>query len=307
MTSTAYVIVQGAPVIIKQDVIADSSNVTLSVTYISEPPLMYVIWYINDENVNESNSSNHSDIFIQNIKVNVPVNYHKTPITRNVHQSKLSFSRAVVSHMDTISCHLKNFIGSREPLFEANMLTISINDKENLISNIKYVNPTELESIRDDITVSSDLNELDNEQAGVSMNKSIFIYLAVMCAGVLTTIIIVVAIVRKYGKRKLSVDLTPSNRTLANRQIEYPEEDDASETLNQSQYAEIDDVSYHSVTWRDYSLDNVQEYIEMNVVVNNDPIYLNPQCYEDIRDSLRELHAYDCTKTNVTDIKQAAI
>ncbi|CAC5400781.1 unnamed protein product [Mytilus coruscus] len=304
MTSTAYVIVQGAPVIIKQDVIADSSNVTLSVTYISEPPLMYLIWFINDENVNESNASDHSDVIIQSTKVDVPVNYYKTPIIRNVHQSKLSFSRAVVSHMDTISCHLKNFIGSREPLFEANMLTITINNKE--ISNIIYVGTTELESIRDDITVSSDFNGLDNEQAGVSMNKSIFIYVAVLCAGVLTTIIIVAAVVRKYVKQKLSVDLTPSNRTLANRQYESPEEDDASETLNQSQYAEIDDVSYHSVTRRDYSLDNVQEYIEMNGVVNNDPICLNTQCYEDIRDSL-ELHAIDCTNTNVTDIKQAAI
>ncbi|CAC5404359.1 unnamed protein product [Mytilus coruscus] len=302
MTSTAYVIVQGAPVIIKQDVITDSSNVTLSVTYISEPPLMYIIWYINDENVNESNASNHSDIFIQNIKVNVRVNYHKTLITRNVHQSKLSFSRAVVSHMDTISCHLKNFIGSREPLFEANMLTISINNKENLISNIIYVKPTELESIRDDITVCSDLNGLDNEQAGVSMNKSILTYMAVLCAGVLTTIIIVAAIVRKYVKQKLSVDLTPSNRASANRQIESPVEDDTSQSLNPSQYAEIDDVSYHSITWRDSSLDNEQEYIEMNAVVNNDSTYLSTQYYEEIRDSSRELRVYDCTSTNETGV-----
>lgn len=147
----------GAPVVIKQDVIADSSNVTLAVTYITEPPLMYILWYINDEIVKESNSSNQTDIFIQNIKVNVPVNYHQTPITRNVHQSRLSFSRAVVSHMDTISCHLKNRIGSREPLFEANMLAMTLNDKE--ISNIVYIRTTELESIRDDITVSSNLND----------------------------------------------------------------------------------------------------------------------------------------------------
>lgn len=150
--------IAGAPVIIKQDsMIADSSNVTLSVFYYSEPPLMYIIWYINDENVNESNYSNHSDIFIQNTKVNVAVNYYKTPITMRLCLSQLSFRRAVVSHMDTISCHLKNRIGSREPFFETNMLTITLKNKE--ISNIIYIRTTELESSREDIyTVSSHLN-----------------------------------------------------------------------------------------------------------------------------------------------------
>ncbi|CAG2217629.1 unnamed protein product [Mytilus edulis] len=201
MTSIAYVIVQGSPVVIKQDVMADSSNVTLAVTYITEPPLMYILWYINDEIVKESNSSNQTDIFIQNIKVNVPVNYHQTSITRNVHQN-----------IDIYLC-------------------------------------------------------------GSSMCWCFNYHHYCRC-----------------NSQKIC-----QNETV--RQIESPEEDDASETLNPSQYAEIDDVSYHSVTWRDYSLDNVQEYTEMNAVVNN-PTNLNTQCYKNIRDSLRELRVYDFTSTN---------
>lgn len=160
----------GAPVIIKQDVIADSSHVTLSVTYISEPPLMYSIWYINDENVNESNYSNHNDIFIQNTNVDVAVKYYKTPIIMSVCISKLSLHRAIaiVSHIDSISCHLKNSIGGREPIFDVSIITA--NDKEK--RNTTYEITTDSGSISEDlITTSTSQSDGHVNEQGKQNNK----------------------------------------------------------------------------------------------------------------------------------------
>lgn len=148
--------------IIKQEVIADSSNVTLSVIYVSEPPLMYIIWYINDESVNISNSSNHSDIFIQNIKVDVAVKYYTTPIIKRVCMSKLSFPRARVSHMDTISCHLKNSIGGREPMFDVSSITANDKEKRNTTCTT-HESTTDSGSISEDLITTSHSDELVNK------------------------------------------------------------------------------------------------------------------------------------------------
>ncbi|CAG2225940.1 CD56 [Mytilus edulis] len=273
VTATSVVVVYGRPVISTTDMTKEGHTWILSVYFFTSSLPFEVKWYINDTHVQQNNSST--------IKIaNVTLICYEKNISTSGYRSDFLLTNANGRPLK-INCHIKNTYDSVERSFENVWSAMS-----NLIGS------TDMDFTEKMISTVSMYRQPEGNFIAV---KDLYIYISISSA---TTLIIALSvtmiIVRIRLKRKGKLDMS------VNAEREHTRGNNPSlEIQNESQYEEIDDRSYNSVTWRNYDFDatpSLDESTDASDRNSHIEIYNSiPNVYVELENSQPETHHYQST------------
>ncbi|CAC5391186.1 unnamed protein product [Mytilus coruscus] len=283
VTASSVVVVYGRPVISKKDMTLDGQTWVLSVYFFTSSLPIEVKWYINDKHIQQNNAST--------IKIaNVTLICYEKNISTEGYRSDFLMPNLNERNLK-INCHIKNQYDSVEGSFENIWSAMS-----NLIGS------TDMDFTETIVSTFSMDRQPEGNYIAV---KDLYIYISISSA---TSLIIALSVamimVRIRLRRKGKLDMN----VIAEREHER-ENNPPLEIQNESQYEEIDDRSYNSVTWRNYDLNTTSSLDESTDASDRNShieIYNSiPNVYVELENSQTESHHYQSTTvyeipTNIT-------
>ncbi|XP_071177336.1 uncharacterized protein [Mytilus edulis] len=229
VTATSVVVVYGRPVISTKDMTIEGQTWILSVSFFTSSLPIEVKWYINDTHVQKNHSST--------IKIaNVTLICYEKNISTSGYRSDFLLTNSNGRHLK-INCHIKNTYDSVEGSFE-NVWSAT----NNLIGS------TDMDFTA---TIVSTVSMYRQPEGHFIAVKDLYIYISITSATTLIialTVAMIIIFLRRKGKLGMSVNT---------ERVDTRENHPPLEIQNESQYEEIDDRSYNSVSWRNYEINSI--------------------------------------------------
>ncbi|VDI59758.1 Hypothetical predicted protein [Mytilus galloprovincialis] len=266
----------GRPVISQKNMNSVGQTWVLSVYFFTSSLPIEVKWYIDDQHIQQNNASTTS---IQTANVTI-ICYEKN-ISIIGYKSDFFMEQDLDERHLKINCHIKNQYDSVEGSFE------------NIWSAMRSV----IRSTDMDFTetmVSTDSINRQSKENFIAV-KDLYIYISISSATpLIIALSVAMIIVRIRMKRKGKLDLG------VNAEREHARENSPPLAIqNESQYEEIDDISYNSVTWRNYDLDatpSLDESTDASASNSHIEIYKSiPNVYIELENSQPDTHHYQST------------
>ncbi|CAC5420769.1 NCAM [Mytilus coruscus] len=283
VTASSVVVVYGRQIISKTEMTVERQTWILSVFFFTSSLPFEVEWYINDTHIQQNNSST---IKIANVSL---ICYEKNISTAG-YRSDFLLTNSNGRHLK-MNCHIKNKYDSVEGSFE------------NIWSPMgNLIGSTDMDFTETIVSIVS----IDRQPEGNYITvKDLYIYISISSA---TSLIIALSVamimIRIRLRRKGKLDMN------VNAEREHARENNPPlEIQNDSQYEEIDDRSYNSVTWRNYDLNatsSLDESTDASDRNSHFEIYNSiPNVNVDLENSQTESHHYQSTTvyeipTNIT-------